>query len=473
MWASRLGEGMPLLARAGAGTLSRQLVAALSADASQGAQRLQRRQLAGHRLRSYGALGPRQRYAPFGIVQRHAATDGPAAGGDGSAPGGSKAAALEKAADKAAQPVDADVPGGTTPASASSEVPAVSKTTSATVAEGKTVDSTIDQILIRKSREDVIQKAGTEAVRYLPTEDPNAFLLPASRLEPGERTWQKVFVATPWFVFAVMLAVPLVLVRYNLPLIQQKAEEEKRRTDERLASLSPVRRVSEFTIVNFGQMPDVLERPFPTIILLFDPSTFASQVFLPLCRDLAAAFQAAELPVAVAALDLSADPAPSDDFLWQYPRALSPHFQLVLPRATDGEAGVVDYDGRWGAAALAEAGRRMAGEYAPQVQAEDLVRLEGLLERLRDTLFEMHFLEGGAAAVAAEETASKPPAWKRVLGLGGRSAEAVAKASEERHCAASAAMEERCKPALLTGGLEEAVRACEAALLRPLNAAAS
>merc|ERR1712194_692523 len=84
---------------------------------------------------------------------------------------------------------------------------------------------------------------------------------------------------------------------------------------------------------------------------------------------------------------------PPDDFLWQYPRPLAPFFQLILPRARDGDSGVVDYDGRLGATALCEAARRVAGPYPPKVPDEKLDELEEAAIKLRDELFELSFVE--------------------------------------------------------------------------------
>eukprot|EP00930_Biecheleria_cincta_P100983 TRINITY_DN92609_c0_g1_i1.p1 TRINITY_DN92609_c0_g1~~TRINITY_DN92609_c0_g1_i1.p1 ORF type:complete len:392 (-),score=80.32 TRINITY_DN92609_c0_g1_i1:31-1206(-) len=271
-----------------------------------------------------------------------------------------------------------------------------SPSSAATVEPEKSVKS-IEDILIESRRKELIERVGPHVERYLPTEDPNAFLLPASRLEPAERTWQKVFVALPWAVFACMLAAPLLLVKGNLPFLQKRAEEE-RQAAERRASAIETDRVPHFQIVNFGQMPDVLERPFPTILFLFDSATYSSKVFLPAIRDVERLLREAGIPVGVAALDLTASPLPPDSFMWEYPSAMSPHFQLVMPRATDGEAGVVDYDGRWSAAGLAAAASRLAGPRMPDVAREKLQQLDMDIEKLRDLLFELMFLDDGAPA---------------------------------------------------------------------------
>eukprot|EP00931_Biecheleriopsis_adriatica_P108263 TRINITY_DN82593_c0_g1_i1.p1 TRINITY_DN82593_c0_g1~~TRINITY_DN82593_c0_g1_i1.p1 ORF type:complete len:418 (+),score=89.74 TRINITY_DN82593_c0_g1_i1:30-1283(+) len=266
-----------------------------------------------------------------------------------------------------------------------------------TSSEAKEVDNSIEGILARSRRKELIERVGPQAERYLPTEDPNAFLLPDSRLEPAERTWQKVFVALPWAVFACMLAAPLLLVRGNLPFIQKRAEEERQAAARRASAAAVTERVPEFQIVNFGQMPDVLERPFPTVLVLFHPGTFASKVYLPALHDLECVLRRTGIPVSLAAMDMTASPAPPDSFLWEYPAAMSPHIQLIVPRATDGEAGVIDYDGRWTASAIAAASRSLAGPGAPELQLEDLQALDVGIERLRDLLFELYFVEDGVA----------------------------------------------------------------------------
>merc|ERR1712066_900256 len=87
---------------------------------------------------------------------------------------------------------------------------------------------------------------------------------------------------------------------------------------------------------------------------------------------------------------------------------LGPHVQLVIPRARDGESGIVDYDGRWSVSAFAEVARRLAGPYSPAVPEEELARLESQTEKLRDLLFELVFLEGGEpSAVKAKGSLAK------------------------------------------------------------------
>lgn len=311
------------------------------------------------------------------------------------------------------------------------------------------LSGSVDDILARRRRQDMLERTGSE--RYLPTEDPNAFLLPDNRLEPNERKWQKVFVALPWAVFLVMLAVPTWLVRSNLPWVKRMAEETEQEAAARAAAEAPARRIPDFVIVNFGQMPDILERPFPTLLMLFDPGTFASKAFLPACRDLGSLLRAAGVPVAFAALDMSKTPGPPDEFMWEYPRALSPYFQLVLPRAHDGEAGVVDYDGRWSVRGLAEAARSLAGPRAPLLPADDLDNLECGLERLRDALFELLFMG------EAVQTASQPGRMRRWFGRPEPSVRVESGEGREGDLATADA-------AILSEGLHAAATICEASV---------
>lgn len=324
----------------------------------------------------------------------------------------------------------------------------------ATSTSGGEVES-IESILIRSHRQELVERVGPKVERYLPTEDPNAFLLPDNRLEPAERWWQKVFVAVPWMVFACMLAAPMLLVRTNLPWLQKRAVEDRRAAEVRTAALA-TGRVPEFAVVCFSQMPDVLERPFPTLLFLFDPATFASKLFLPALRDLEKVLRAAGLQVAVAALDMTATPAPPASFLWEYPRALAPHLQLILPRARDGEAGVVDYDGRWTAAALAEAARGIAGPRAPDVPMEELARIDALLEALRETLFELLFIDLNEGA-----TEGRRGWWSRLTGLGAQSSEAAVAAARQTQ---EKAKEEAERSLDFSAGLDTALASCQESL---------
>jgi len=290
-------------------------------------------------------------------------------------------------------------------------VPAAGSSTEiATKKEPVEVES-IEEILRRSQRKQLIERVGPQVERYLPTEDPGAFLLPPERLTPSERKWQKVFVATFWTVLACMLATPFLMVRGNLPFLQKRAEEEREAAAERAAQSLP-KQLPGFEVVNFGQMPDVLERPFPTMVMLFDPSTFMSKIFLAALRDLTRVLQDAGIAVSIVALDLTASPQPPPDFLWEYPPALAPHLQLVVPRARSGEAGLVEYEGRWTAAALAEAARSLTGPYPPAVPPEELSKIDARIEQLRDSYFELLFLEDRADAA---QTAGRPSWWRRTF----------------------------------------------------------
>eukprot|EP00913_Durusdinium_trenchii_P029725 g27857.t1 len=107
-------------------------------------------------------------------------------------------------------------------------------------------------------------------------------------------------------------------------------------------------------------------------------ATYASKVFLPALQELDRVFRSVQLPVSVAALDLTASPAPPESFLREYPSAVAPHLQLILPRSMDGEAGVVDYDGMWSSRALSTAACRLAGPAAeiPELKPEQASRFQ-------------------------------------------------------------------------------------------------
>lgn len=331
-------------------------------------------------------------------------------------------------------------------------VPAVGSSTEVSTKKQPVEVESIEEILKRSRRKELVERVGPQVERYLPTEDSDALLLPPSRLSPAERWWQRFFVALPWAVFACMLATPLLLVRGHLPFLQKRAEERREAAAERGAD-SITKELPGFQIVNFGQMPDVLERPTPTMVLLFDSSTFMSKIFLAALNDLTKLLQGAGVCVSVAALDLTASPQPPPEFLWEYPPALAPHLQLVVPRARYGEAGLVEYDGRWTAVALAEAARSISGPYPPAVPLEELKKLDARIEQLRDCLFELLFLEGKADASAA----GKPSWWRRPFV---RSQPVrVLSASEELDAAME--MEQRLD---FSCGIDVAIKACQNAL---------
>jgi len=331
----------------------------------------------------------------------------------------------------------------------------VGSTTAVSVPQPKALGESIEDILIRSKRNEIIERIGPQVVRYLPSEDPNSLLIPDSRLEPHERKWQKVFVALPWAVFACMLAAPLLLVRTNLPWLQKKAEEDREAMAERNAMLS-ASRTYDFEIIGFMQMPDILERPFPTIVLLFHADTFSSKVFLPAMRDIFAALKKAGLTVSVAALDLSADPCPPDSFLWEYPRALAPHLQIVIPRARDGEAGVVDYKGRWNATGIVDTARKVLGPGCPRVPQEEIERLDSNIKILFEALFDLMFVEDGTLSPRSSSGQSGSTSWMSWV-RGQRSS----KAPNEAH--RSCAMLEAELKLDLQHGLSEAIASCQVA----------
>ncbi|CAE8712461.1 unnamed protein product, partial [Polarella glacialis] len=69
-------------------------------------------------------------------------------------------------------------------------------------------------------------------------------------------------------------------------------------------------------------------------------------------------------------------------------------------------AGVVDYDGQWNGQGLAAAASRLAGPRAEEIAPEELRQLDLRLEKLRDLLFELFFLEDGVALADPKGKAS-------------------------------------------------------------------
>jgi len=311
----------------------------------------------------------------------------------------------------------------------------------------------VESALVKISRRHVIERMGPGAERYLPSEDRMAFLLPDERLEATERHWQKVFVALPWLVFACMLVMPLLLVHVNLPWLEKRAGKDKLASQSRISSVVQAARIPSFEVINFGQMPDVLDRPFPTMVLLFDPATISSKIFLLAFQDVEVLFRRAGIPMSVVALDLSAHPCPPDSFLWQYPRAMTPYLQLILPRSHDGEAGVIDYDGQWSAQALVEAARSVAGTRGLGISHDDFSSLDNGISCFRDALFDLLFVSEAAPPIHGAASA-RPSWWRRLRGA----SQSRTGPAEEELLAAIADTE---RSLVLTGGLSAAAASCQ------------
>ncbi|KAF4700456.1 hypothetical protein FOZ62_020675, partial [Perkinsus olseni] len=99
--------------------------------------------------------------------------------------------------------------------------------------------------------------------------------------------------------------------------------------------------------MDYQQLPEVLESPLPHLLVLYD-DTYASRVFLPALRSLAASIaRASKGQLSIVAVELPRGES-SKELLKEYPRSQAPHIQFIVPAATSsGEAGVLDYKGRW------------------------------------------------------------------------------------------------------------------------------
>lgn len=127
----------------------------------------------------------------------------------------------------------------------------------------------------------------------------------------------------------------------------------------------------------------------------------------------------------------------------------------MLPRARDGETGVVDYDGSWNISALAEAARRLAGPYAPAIPQEKLSTLASQTEQLRDVLFELMFMAGTHRAEQSKGNSSKPWYSRFFSSSAPRNVEKNAPSFDDIETSLD-----------LSGDTACAIRSCEAALSR-------
>ncbi|KAF4662919.1 hypothetical protein FOL47_006008 [Perkinsus chesapeaki] len=214
----------------------------------------------------------------------------------------------------------------------------------------------VEQALLDERRKKYMELyESTGIARYLPPKDPNSFLIEKERLSGTEQRAQRVFAFLPWLTFGIMLVAPYYGMKWALAKIDaQVAAEAAAAATEAQSEPRAIAEDSEhpldsigFRVMDYWALPEVLESPLPHLLVLYD-NTYASTVFLPVLRSLAASLaRATKGQMSTVAVELPKDEA-SKDLLKQYPRSRSPHIQFIVPRATSsGEAGVLDYGGRW------------------------------------------------------------------------------------------------------------------------------
>ena len=163
--------------------------------------------------------------------------------------------------------------------------------------------------------------------RYIPT-DSSAFLVERHRLTGTENIVQGLSSVLPWVILLVLGVSPLVFMQYN---ISKMSSLPKLPENAKPALIS-----GEFKHILFSDMPEILERRSPTLVIIYSDN-FQSKVLLPLFRDLSKKFNICIMPSSSA----------SREFLKKYPTELCPFGHLILP-----DSKLVEYKGPWNAASF-------------------------------------------------------------------------------------------------------------------------
>ncbi|KEP60198.1 UNVERIFIED_CONTAM: hypothetical protein HHA_288710 [Hammondia hammondi] len=234
--------------------------------------------------------------------------------------------------------------------------------------------------------------------RYGPPRDPSTLLLESHKLTREERWFQIVFVAAPWFFFLCMLSAPVLLAQYHVKKLGERASLARQVAEELMEASD----ADFFHLCTFQDLREIVEQPLHAFLCFLHPDTLSSQVVAPLLRDVASLFKRLGIRASVALVDLSA--GVPERMQSEFPAALAPHGQLLLPFAFGGQqAAVVDFAELWTAAEIVKAvAAEVPGAQAAMAHTQEL---DDICEQLSDCLFSLAFVDGDSRASSAASPA--------------------------------------------------------------------
>uniref|UniRef100_A0A0G4FW09 Transmembrane protein n=1 Tax=Chromera velia CCMP2878 TaxID=1169474 RepID=A0A0G4FW09_9ALVE len=211
------------------------------------------------------------------------------------------------------------------------------------------IDTAKELILQRRRRQYIQEYEGGPVDRYLPAENPHRFMVEALKLTPEENVFQYVFAGASVLSFLALVAFPFWYFGVFTPYLEEQRPQEAAGAQVGVPALP-----GPFEVLGgFQKMADVLERPFPTLLLLFrddgvrrgkgEEKDFFGEANLRLFKRVSELLSKHKVPLAVSALDVS-DPSVPPKFSEAVPASATPWAQLVVPFAKDGEAGLCDID---------------------------------------------------------------------------------------------------------------------------------
>ncbi|CBZ51042.1 conserved hypothetical protein [Neospora caninum Liverpool] len=239
--------------------------------------------------------------------------------------------------------------------------------------------------------------------RYGPPRDPSALLLEPHKLTKEERLFQILFVTLPWVFFLFLLSAPVLLAKYHVAKLNDRAAFSWDVAQELIQESD----ADGFRLCTFRDLREVVEQPLHAFLCYLHPDTLASQIVAPLLRDLATLFQRLGVRAQVALVDLS-DPAMPPRMHREFPPALAPHGQLLLPFAFGGQQpAVLDFAAKtWNASDIV----RAVAEEVPSARAAlaPAAELDDVSEQLSDCLFSLAFVDEGTRGCGEEARTTSP-----------------------------------------------------------------
>ncbi len=176
--------------------------------------------------------------------------------------------------------------------------------------------------------------------RYIPT-DSSSFMVEDHRLTESERATQTLSTYLPWVIFGVFATVPFLVMKYNLEKLSKASHSP---SDQPMKA--GFRQRAPFRVIQFRDMPEVIERRKPTLVGMFSDN-YHSSILLNVFREVDKLFEHYNVETGVVVYDVAS--ADNPDFTSKYPGSLGPYCQLVMP----GDR-LVDYEGPFTVESLLE-----------------------------------------------------------------------------------------------------------------------
>eukprot|EP00922_Rhytidocystis_sp_ex-Travisia-forbesii_P030992 GHVS01045696.1.p1 GENE.GHVS01045696.1~~GHVS01045696.1.p1 ORF type:complete len:560 (+),score=109.93 GHVS01045696.1:49-1680(+) len=228
-----------------------------------------------------------------------------------------------------------------------------------------------DRLLDHSRYRNVALYEGGPVDRYLAPRDPSSLLIEPHKLTKQERIFQLIFAGLPLLSFLLLASVPILLLKWHLPKLEQKKNKFVEESHELCARL----RLNKFRVISVNSLLDFVESQSSCVLILsYHHGDYLGSVYVAMMAELDRLFRRHRMPVQIVAIDLS-DPlldkqtdttspknsppshpsSSSSGWLRSLGSAVgSPYLHLLVPFGmADGEPGIVE---------IATAGRRATAD---------------------------------------------------------------------------------------------------------------